>query len=293
MANSIALAERFSPILDEIYKKESLTARLDAMTKPVEFGGVNEVKIFKTSVVGLGTYSRSTGYPAGDVTATWETIQLTQERGRAFSIDRMDNEETLGMAFGTLASEFIRTQVVPELDAYRFAAWASATGVLAATPAALASAAAVLAAIDVASGQLDTYEVPKEGRILFISDAHYRYLMASVTRSIENQAQFDRRLQSLDGITIVPVPQGRLTDEVTLNAGATSNAGGYTATGDNINFILLHPSAREQATKLTSLKIFSPEENQLSDGWLMQYRLYHDAWVYDNKVKGIYVHAAS
>lgn len=29
----------------------------------------------------------------------------------------MDNEETLGMAFGTLAGEFIRTRVSPEIDA--------------------------------------------------------------------------------------------------------------------------------------------------------------------------------
>lgn len=293
MANSIALAERFTPILDEIYKRESLTARLDAKTKPVEFGGVNEVQIFKTSVVGLGTYSRSTGYPAGDVTATWETIQLTQERGRAFSIDRMDNEETLGMAFGTLASEFIRTQVAPEVDAYRFARWASWSGVSAATPAALTTSSAVLAAIDVASGVLDTDEVPAEGRILWISQTHYRLLMAAVTRSLENQSTYDRRLKMLDGIEIISVPQGRLNDTVTLNPGATSNAGGYTATGDNINFILMHPTAVDQATKLANLKIFSPEENQFADAWMLQYRLYHDAWVYDNKVDGIYVHAAS
>lgn len=293
MANSIALAERFTPILDEIYKRESLTARLDAKTKPVEFGGVNEVQIFKTSVVGLGTYSRSTGYPAGDVTATWETVQLTQERGRAFSIDRMDNEETLGMAFGTLASEFIRTQVAPEVDAYRFARWASWSGVSAATPAALSTSSAVLAAIDVASGVLDTDEVPAEGRILWISQTHYRLLMAAVNRSLENQSTYDRRLKMLDGIEIISVPQSRLNDTVTLNPGATSNAGGYTATGDNINFILMHPTACDQATKLANLKIFSPEENQFADAWMLQYRLYHDSWVYDNKVDGIYVHAAS
>lgn len=289
MANVIALADKFMPILDEIYKRESLTSRLDSKTKPVEFGGVNEVQIFKTSIVGLGNYSRASGYPAGDVTASWETIQLTQERGRAFSIDRMDNEETLGMAFGTLAGEFIRTQVVPEVDAYRFATWAG-TANISGTTGALASASDVLAAVDVASGRLDTDEVPSEGRILFISQTHYRLLTAAVTRYLDNQSTYDRRLKMLDGIEIVPVPQGRLYDEITLNAGATSNAGGYSATGDAINFILMHPTAVDQATKLASLKIFSPEENQLSDAWMFQYRLYHDAWVYDNKVDGIYVH---
>ena len=266
MANSIALAEKFLPILDEIYKRESLTARLDAKTKPVEFGGVNEIKIFKTSVVGLGDYSRATGYPAGDVTASWETIALTQERGRAFAIDRMDDEETLGMAFGKLAGEFIRTQVVPEVDAYRFSKWASTADVSTTNAAALANAAATLAAIDVASGTLDDDEVPQEGR-----------------------------LRQLDEMTIIPVPQGRFYTAITTNAGVLSNQGGYTkgAAATNLNFILMHPTAVEQATKLANLKIFSPEENQLTDSWLFQYRLYHDAWVYDNKVSGVYIHKSN
>jgi hypothetical protein len=45
-----------------------------------------------------------------------------------------------------------------------------------------------------------------------------------------------------------------------------------------------------QATKLAAMKVFWPEENQTADAWLFQYRLYHDAFVYDNKVKGIYSH---
>lgn len=295
MANSIALAEKFLPILDEIYKRESLTARLDAKTKPVEFGGVNEIKIFKTSVVGLGDYSRATGYPAGDVTASWETIALTQERGRAFAIDRMDDEETLGMAFGKLAGEFIRTQVVPEVDAYRFSKWASTANVSTTNAAALANAAATLAAIDVASGTLDDDEVPQEGRLLFIAQPQYRQLTAAVTRSLENQSNYDRRLRQLDEMTIIPVPQGRFYTAITTNAGALSNQGGYTkgAAATNLNFILMHPTAVEQATKLANLKIFSPEENQLTDSWLFQYRLYHDAWVYDNKVSGVYIHKSN
>lgn len=289
MANSIQLASKFMPILDEIYKRESITARLDAMTKPVEFGGVNEVKIFKTSVVGLGTYDRSTGYPAGDVTASWETISLTASRGRAFSVDRMDNEESLGMAFGTLAGEFIRTKVVPEVDAYRFAKFGGWSGV-SGTAAALANAAAVLAAVDVASASLDDAEVPLEGRLLFLASPMYRLLNQSVTRQFGNETSIQRKLKVLDDMTVIEVPQARFYDAITLNAGATPDAGGYTSTGTAMNFILMHPSAREQATKLATLKVFSPEENQLSDSWLFQYRLYHDAWVYDNKKAGIYVH---
>jgi hypothetical protein len=291
MANSIELAVKFQPILDEIYKLASLTAMLDSQTKAVDGSGANEVKIFKTSMVGLGTYSRATGYVAGDVTGTWETIKLLVERGRAFSIDRLDNEESLGMAFGTLVGEFMRTMVVPEVDAYRFSKFASATSISTVTPATLDTAAKVLAAVDVASLQMDEDQVPSVGRKLFISSTCYRLLNAAISRTLANEGTADRRLKMLDELEIIPVPQARFYTAITLDAGASASAGGFSkGAGKDINFLMVHPSAVWQAKKHDALKIFSPEVNQTSDGWLIQYRLYHDAGVYDNKVDGIYLH---
>jgi len=294
---SIALAAKYQPILDEVYKNASLTAFMDAKTKPVDFGGASAVNVFKTSMVGLGKYNRASGYPAGDVTGTWETLTLSKERGRAFSIDRMDDEESLGEAFGTLAGEFIRTQVVPELDAYRFSTYASWTGITeVATPAALDNGSKVLAAFDAAMAQLDADEVPAEGRVCFIETQCYNYLKGSLTRTLGAQTSADRRIFELDGVKVVPVPQGRFYKGVTLDDGATSAAGGFAktaSTGRDINFLLLHPSSVLQVTKLADLKVFTPEQNQTADAWLIQYRLYHDAFVYDNKVKGIYSHISN
>ena len=135
MANSIELAGKFLPIIDEIYKNSAVTTALDSET--IDFGGVNEVKILKVSTTGLGDYSRETGYPKGDVTASWETLKLTEERGKEISIDRMDNEETLGMTFGAVTGNFMREQVIPELDAYRFAKYASTSNILTTEGAAL------------------------------------------------------------------------------------------------------------------------------------------------------------
>jgi hypothetical protein len=289
MANSIGLVTKFMPILDEVYRDAAVTARMDAPTKPVNFGGADVVEVFKTSVVGLGTYDRATGYPKGDVTATWEALTLSTSRGREFSIDRMDDEESLGMAFGTLAGEFIRTQVAPEIDAYRFAKYASTASIQTTTGATLTSA-TVLAAIDAAALALDTYEVPGDGRLLYLSSSVNKMLQAAITRMLGNENSADRRLTSLDGMTIIPVPQGRFYTICTLDAGATSPAGGYANAGKGINFMLLHPSSVLQATKLAQLKIFDPEVNQSIDAYKFQYRLYHDAFVYDNKVKAIYLH---
>ena len=294
---SIALAAKYQPILDEVYKNASLTAFMDAKTKPVNFGGAAAVNVFKTSMVGLGNYARSTGYPVGDVTGAWETLTLSKERGRAFSIDRMDDEETLGMAFGTLAGEFIRTQVAPELDAYRFSTYASTTGIQeVATPAALTDGAKVLAAFDVAMGKLDEKEVPAEGRKLFISSSCYNLLKGQLTRTLSTETSADRRVFEIDGVEVIPVPQTRFYKGITLVDGSSAATGGYSKTentGKNINFLLLHPSAVLQVTKLDSLKVFSPEVNQTADAWLIQYRIYHDAFVYANKKEGIYSHIAA
>ncbi|HOR78741.1 MAG TPA: hypothetical protein PLG04_08115 [Anaerolineaceae bacterium] len=294
---TIALASKYQPILDEIYKNASLTASMDAATKPVNFGGANAVNVFKTSMVGLGDYSRSTGYPVGDVAGAWETLTLSKERGRAFSIDRMDDEETLGMAFGTLAGEFIRTQVAPELDAYRFSTYASTTGIQeVAAGAALDTGAKVLAAFDVAMGKLDEKEVPAEGRKLFLSSGCYNLLKGQLTRTLSTETSADRRVFEIDGVEVIPVPQTRFYKGITLVDGSSAATGGYSKTentGKNINFLLLHPSSVLQVTKLSDLKVFAPEDNQTADAWLIQYRIYHDAFVYANKKEGIYSHIAT
>lgn len=289
MANSIDLVTKFQPILDEIYKKASKTAMLDAQTKPVSFAGASVVKVYKTSLVGLGTYSRTAGYPVGNVTGTWETLTLATERGRELFIDRMDDDETLGMAFGTTIGEYMRTLVIPEVDAYRFGVYAGWSGIDGTTG--TLSSGTVLDAFDAAMLAMDENEVPDEGRKLFISSTVYSYLKSEINRTLGNEGSADRRLQSLDNVQILPIPQSRFSTAVTLNAGATADAGGYTASGKDINFMLMHPSAVLQTKKHDKLKIFDPDTNQDADGWKIQYRLYHDAFVYDNKVDGIYLHA--
>lgn len=294
MANAIALAEKFLPILDEIYTKASVTAGLDSQTRTLSHSAANKIQIFKTSLVGLGNYSKSTGFPAGDVTGTWEEIQLTKDRGRAFSVDAMDDEESIGMAFGTLVGEFMRTMVVPEVDAYRFHTWCQTSGISVVEAGATLTAATILPAIDKAALQLDDDQVPMEGRKLYISSSCYRMLNSAIARTLSNERGAERRLQKLDEMEIIPVPQSRFYTKIDLDAGATSDAaGGYiknVASGKDLNFVLMHPSAVWQAKKHEVPRIFDPRTNQTADAWLFQYRLYHDAGVYENKVNGIYVH---
>lgn len=164
MANTIALAKKYVAMLDDVYKLTALTTDLESDASLAREGAnTNEIVIPKMTLQGLADYSRSGGYVAGDMTLAWETVTFNFDRGRKFTIDSMDNEETIGLAFGRLADEFLRTKVVPELDAFRFAKYAGLAGVSPAG-ATLADGAAVVAALRVATSSMDENEVPMEGR---------------------------------------------------------------------------------------------------------------------------------
>ena len=71
--------------------------------------------------------------------------------------------------FSRLSGEFIRTKVVPELDAFRFASYAGKSGISKAVATDLPDGASVLAALRVAITKMDEDEVPTENRHLFIT----------------------------------------------------------------------------------------------------------------------------
>ena len=129
MGNTIALAKSYVPNLDEIYKLSSLSAVLTSDQGLARAGAkANEIIIPKISMDGLGDYSRSDGYAQGDVTLDWETVQFNYDRGRRFNVDVEDDEETINTAFGKLGAEFMRTKVVPEVDAFTFAQLSAKAG---------------------------------------------------------------------------------------------------------------------------------------------------------------------
>lgn len=294
MANNIALAQTYLPLLDEVYKVSSRTAILDSTKVQIVNG--NTIKVFKTAMDGLGNYNRNTGFVMGDVNGTWETLTLTRDRGRSFICDNLDNEESIGMAFGTLAGEFIRTKVAPEIDAYTFSRLAGASGILSGTAADITVGTSnVHTFIDEAERAMNEQEVPTEGRILFISETAYAGLRNKINRNIESGVgTFDNGIEMYNGMRVVRVPQSRFYTAITLADGTSGGqtAGGYAGTSGayKINFMVVHPSAVTKVVKHVQPRIFSPNELQIADAWKFDYRINHDTFVYENKAKGIYLH---
>lgn len=289
MANVIATFKKYIDLLDEVYTSVSLTSKLDSDSTLAKAGAnANEIVIPKLEMQGLGVYNRNDGYVGGDATLRNETVKFNYERGRKFNIDAMDNEETAGVAFGKLSAEFIRTKVVPELDAFRFATYAGKTGISKAE-ADLTTGADVVAAIRAALNKMDEDEVPFENRHLYITPT-----LKGLIDDLDTTKSRDilNRFASIN-----TVPQTRFYSAIDLLDGKTEGeeVGGYKkdASGKNINFMIIEKTALMQYPKHTVNKIFTPEQNQNADAWVFCYRAYGLAEIYENKTAGVYLHTAT
>ena len=296
IANSIGLAAEYLPLLDEVYKAESKSAILDTAQDRVRWSNdTHSFYLFETDMVGLGDYSRNGGFVRGDVTASWRQYEPQWDRARQFLVDRLDNAESMGMAFGTLAGEFMRLKVVPETDAVRFAHYAQNAASANKDTESLSTSSGVIASIDDATAALDDAEVPYEGRILFVNPTIYKLIKGGVTRMVMNgDNNIDYNVEMYNDMRLITVPSGRFNTEVTLaQPTAHDGAGGYTASGSTINYMIVHPTAVMQTVRLANPRIFSPEVVQEADAWQYDFRQYHGAWVKHQKANGIYVSAAS
>lgn len=297
MANSISAAKKFVPLLDEAYRKASLTSILDGDPTLVREGAnFGELIIPMMNLQGLGDYDRNSGYVDGDVTLTNETIACNYDRGRMFNVDTMDNIESASLAFGMLANQFIKNKVAPELDAFRLACYASKAGVTKVSGA-LSTGADVVTALRAAVTEMDEEEVPAEERYLFITPTLHGLVQdMDTTKSREVLARF---------AGVVDVPQTRFYSKLALKSGKliTSGSGDNLITDDqreggfvkasngtDLNFLVVHQPAVIQFQKHVSPKIITPAQNPTADAYKFAYHNVGIADVYDNKLAGVYVH---
>ena len=295
--NNITLVKKFVPLLDETYRKASLTAILDGDSTLIRQGANwGELIIPIMNLQGLGDYNRSSGYVEGDVTLTYETVCCNYDRGRMFNVDTMDNIESASTAFGYLASEFIRNKVAPEIDAFRLACYAAKAGVTKVSGD-LTTGEDVVSALRAATTTMDEDEVPMEDRCLFITPTLHGLVQdMDTTKSREVFDRFN---------AVVDIPQSRFFSKLALKSGKliTTGSGDNLTTADqrdggfmkatggkDLNFMIVHKPAIIQFTKHVAPKIISPELNQTADAYRFAYHNVGIADVYENKLAGVYAH---
>ena len=286
---TIALRKNYTTMLDEVLKNASLSSVLDSDASVAKEGNQShEILVPKMTMDALADIDRGTGNLVdGSVSLEYETKAFNFLRGRRFVVSQVDNEETADIAFGKLAAEFVRTQVVPEKDAFCFAKIAGTTGISkVAQGATLSTGADVVAALAAAMDGMDNDEVPAENRHLFITPALLGLVRdMDTTKSKEILASF---------ASITKVPQSRFFTAIDQADGTSTGetGGGYSkaSAGKDINFLIVYKPAVMKFDKQVASDIITPQENQHGYGWVQKYMNYGIVEVYDNKVKGIYLH---
>ena len=293
MANAITTITKYLPLLDQVYAVASVSAILDTPNALVrETADAKTVLIAQTSMSGLGDYSRADGFVSGDLTLTWKPYTFEYDRGRTFQIDAMDDMETMGLAFGSLASEFVRTKVTPEIDAIRFAKYAEGAGT---TKAANLTKETVVPAISTAEVEMEEKEVSLANCVIFMTPTIYGNIKDDTEhfqRTLVPSENPNRNFGSFDEMPIAKVPQSRFYTAVELNDGKVVAEGGYAKAdgAKDINFMIVDRASVIQLVKHGKIRVFDPDTNQSADAYKVDYRIYHDAWVLDNKKNGIYCH---
>jgi hypothetical protein len=275
-------------MLLEIYEIESLTNPLDSQTLVIEGGvlGANEIRLRKIKTSSLGDYTRDVGFKSGSINIGWETIRLEQDRGVECLLDRVDSMETLNTTIAEAVADFTRRQMVPEIDAFRFARYAS--GAALKKPVVL-TVDNILSEIDLATSHLSNKKVPVTGRVLFVNQLLQPILNAALKRFWSNEALINTNTTRYNGMDIVYVPSDRFFDAIRLleDSGET---GFIPETGAHkLNFLMFDPKAVWQAIKVNVPKFISADEptNRI-DSHIFNTRIFHDANVIQLNNDGVY-----
>lgn len=298
MANVIEYAKVFQAELDKAAVATATSGWMEVNQNLVKYTGGNEVKIPKVVMDGLADYDRSSGFVEGAVDLSWQTMEMTQDRGRKFQIDENDVDESgFVLAAASLMGEFQRVHVIPEIDAYRYSTIAqkcidaglATYGYTPAESTVLTKLYEDIVAVQDIVGEsvplVVTISIPV-ANILSNSDKISRRM------DVANFAQGDvaLKVKSLDGIyPLLRVPSPRLKTKYIFADGKTEGQerGGFSAAADakDINWIITPQNAPIAISKTDKMRIFDPETNQRARAWAWDYRKYHDLWITAEKLK--------
>ena len=303
--NTLQYSQQFQTVLDAQMLAGATSAFMEANAGQVKYDGGDTVHIPEISMQGLAKYDRDEGFNQGSVTLKFNPYKMTQDRGRTFQLDSMDVNETNFVATtGTVMGEFQRTQVIPEIDSYRYSKIAAlATAENKVTTGFTPAVATILEKLEAEITEIQDVVGEDEGLIIVMStklrtilnnaDKFNRYLNVAEFKN----GSVNTTVKSFNDIPILGVPSARMKTAYVFNDGKTANqqAGGFKAdTGaKDINWIIMPQRAPIAVSKTDKVRVFTPELNQKADAWKIDYRKYHDLWIPKNRFAAIRVNTGA
>ena len=314
--NQIQLITKYSTeAWDTVYKQESVMSLLDANPKLVKFEGAKTVKIGKYQAGGLHDYYRNNtgdgrvptgegdflndslgfGYQKSGMKLVWEEFTLRADRAAAIPVEMFDNEESGEELVGLGVSEFSRTVMVPEIDAYGLSTIASYCTTALGNLVEEDITDKPLASLNNGFEYMEDHEVQVSKQIAFVSPEFIKALRntTEVTKFLGQTDYSENKdtkftITTYEGRKLVHVSPERLRTDIDMFG---REGYGWKSTSKKINFLLVATDAVMHVVKYEKVKVIGGDMNlagQGFDGYTIFARVYHDVFVPENKRVALY-----
>lgn len=268
---AINYASKYSSNVQEKFTEKAVSNAI--ANNNLDFSGVNAVTVYSVGTAAMNDYNMAGAGrygTASELQNTIQTLTMTKDRSFTFTIDRRSYTDTqMAMESGRALARQLEEVVIPEVEKYRF------SKVLAAIkPVTTAITSAYDAFLD-GTTTLAEKNVPLESLVAFITPAFYKMVKQDAgfikACDIAQNMLLKGQIGELDGVPLI------LSTESIL--------------GENVKFIIAHRGALEVAQKIEDYKIHDNPPG--ISGWLVEGRMYYDAWVLDKMKDAIYAHVVA
>lgn len=268
----IDLAKKYSPVVDETFQTESKASLVT--NSDYDFIGSHSIVIYSVGTAEMNDYGRNTEGTSRygtvkDLDTKTQEESMEKDRSFTFSIDKADEDETLGaLNAGKALARQINEVVIPESDKYVYAKMVAKAGTVVEEVITDENA---YDSLTTGNTVQDEASVPEQGRVCVSTPIYHKHLKndkkAVLDTEIGQEMKIKGVVANMDGTLIQKVPSRLLPAKV--------------------NYILAHPVATTFAVKLAEYKI---HDNAVGvSGSLVEGRVYYTAFVRNNKKSAIYV----
>lgn len=298
--NNLEFAQVLTGELDKQFVQGAVTGFLTDNALRAKFVGAKTVLIPEMGLSGLGTYDRDNGFVRGSVSVSNKPFTLDMDRARSFQIDREDEDET-GVAnlAGQVMGEFVRTRVVPEVDAYCLSGLAG-TAVTKGHTVTGTIASEAYKMLNTAITNCQNVAGFDEELVCFVNPTVWAAIQNSseITRMLSvgdfTKGEINTKVKMLNGVAILPVSDARMKTAYDFHDGKTEGEtdGGFAPTGTakNIGFLVMPKKGASLIKKTEKVRTFSPDQNQAADAYKFDYRTYYGLIIKDSNEDAIYAY---
>lgn len=295
---AINLAEKYSPKVVERFYTDSVI--LGKTSKEYEWDGVKSIKVYSINTVAPVNYARpEKGGPSSSETDeykqanfmsrygltheigdTIQTMTVSQDKAVSMAVDKGNNtQQMLIKNAGKVVARELREQFVPMFDKYALEEWAKNAGTT--LTAKDLTKSTIVEAISDAVTALINAETTIDDAYCYIGATNFAKLVLSDefikygSDTLTTKALDRGVLGHVRGLQIVQVPDSYMP----------------TIGGKKVNFLVVKKSCVLAPTKIKDIKIH--EDAPGISGALMEIRWMYDAFVLEEKNKGVVVQTAS